>query len=154
MPTKESLSIKQDGTAVLDKGYYHGIVFDIPGAEVKVNGQWIAFIDKNKDVVKAQNPMTLEWRLNGDLLRKMGYKQGDTLTGHILAVDDQWHGLSLSKDFFISLEAAAPDGINAANVTLPAASAETWYTVDGLRLDAKPTKPGVYVVNGQKVIVR
>lgn len=37
---------------------------------------------------------------------------------------------------------------------MPHVSTETWYTVDGLRLDAKPTKPGVYVVNGQKVIVK
>ena len=56
MPTKESLSIKQDGTAVLDKGYYHGIVFDIPGAEVKVNGQWIAFIDKTRMSSRPRTP--------------------------------------------------------------------------------------------------
>ena len=98
------MSIKEDGSAVLEKGYYHGIVFDIPGAEVKVNGQWIAFSDKNKDLIKAQNPMTLEWRVNGDLLRKMGYKQGDTLTGHILAVDDQWHGLTITKDFTVEIK--------------------------------------------------
>ena len=45
------------------------------------------------------------------------------------------------------------DGIHAATVTQPDASA-TWYTVDGLRLDAKPATPGVYVVNGQKVIIK
>ena len=76
---------------------------------------------------------------------------GDTVKGTILAVDDQWNGLTITKDFSVSLEAGA-NGIN--NVTMPHVSTETWYTVDGLRLDAKPTKPGVYVVNGQKVIVK
>ena len=78
-------------------------------------------------------------------------KPGDTVKGTILAVDDQWNGLTITKDFSVSLEAGA-NGIN--NVTMPHVSTETWYTVDGLRLDAKPTKPGVYVVNGQKVIVK
>lgn len=29
-----------------------------------------------------------------------------------------------------------------------------WYTIDGRRLDAKPTKSGVYVNNGRKVVIR
>ena len=47
------------------------MVFDIPGAEVRINGQWIAFSDANKSVIRRENPMDLEWRLNGDLCRKM-----------------------------------------------------------------------------------
>ena len=106
MPTKESLSIKEDGSAVLEKGYYHGIVFDIPGAEVLIDGQWIAFNDKNKAQILAQNPMVLEWRLNADsdLLRKMGCSSGDDIKGHILVVDDQWNGLSITKDIRIKIE--------------------------------------------------
>ena len=30
----------------------------------------------------------------------------------------------------------------------------TWYDTSGLRLGAKPTKPGVYVKDGRKVLVR
>ena len=88
----------------LEKGYYHGIIFDIPGAEVLINGEWTPYNANNAALIKAQNPMTLEWRVNGDLLRKMGYKQGDTLTGHILAVDDQWHGLTITKDFTVEIK--------------------------------------------------
>ena len=29
-----------------------------------------------------------------------------------------------------------------------------WYTIDGLKLDKKPTKKGVYVTNGHKVVVK
>ena len=161
MPLALPDCIKTDEAITLEKGYYHGVVFDIPGAEVNINGEWIAFTDNNKDLILAQNPMNLEWRLNGELLSRYGYKQGDTLTGQVLVVDDQWNGLNITKDFSVSIEAGDPDAIHS---TVLGPSAETWYTVDGLRLDAKPTKPGVYVMrsaegclqgkNGQKVIVK
>ena len=151
MPLNLPANIKTDETVALEKGYYHGVVFDIPGAEVNINGGWTAFSDNNKDLILAQNPMTIEWRLNGDLLSRYGYKQGDTLTGQILVVDDEWNGLSITKDFSVSIEAGDPDAIHS---TVLGPSAETWYTVDGLRLDTKPTKPGVYVRNGQKIIVK
>lgn len=100
LPTSVSMS---DNTA-LDKGFYIGLAFDIPGAEVNINGEWMAFSNANQALIKAQNPFTLEWRLNGDLLRKMGYKQGDTVSGTVIAVDDQWNGLSLSTEFTISVK--------------------------------------------------
>ena len=148
MPTPPT-GIKINEAIALESGYYHGIIYQIPGAEVKINGQWIAFDASNSALILAQNPMTLEWRLNGDLLRKLGYKPGDTVSGQLLAVDDQWNGLNLAKDISFTVE--NPNAITATKLDAPA---ETWYTVDGLHLDAKPTKPGVYVVNGQKVIVK
>lgn len=150
MPTVLPASIKTDETIALEKGYYHGVVFNIPGAEVNINGQWIAFDNTNKNLILAQNPMTLQWRLNGDLLNKYGYKPGDTVNGQILVVDDQWNGLTINKEISVSMVS----GENAINSIVLDTSVETWYTVDGLRLDAKPTKPGVYVVNGQKVIIK
>lgn len=154
MPTALPTNLKADETVALEKGYYHGIVYQIPGAEVNINGQWIAFTDENKEIILSQNPMTLEWRLNGELLNSYSYKSGDTVDGQIIAVDDMWNGLSLAKAFSVSIGAGTtPDGIDATNVTMPSTSA-TWYTVDGLRLDGKPARPGVYIVNGQKVIVK
>ncbi len=55
MPTVPT-SIKLGETINLGKGYYHGIIFDIPGAEVKINGEWIAFTENNKATILAQNP--------------------------------------------------------------------------------------------------
>lgn len=154
MPTALPTNLKADETVALEKGYYHGIVYQIPGAEVNINGQWIAFTDENKEIILSQNPMTLEWRLNGELLNSYSNKSGDTVDGQIIVVDDMWNGLNIAKDFSVSIEAGGtPDGIDATYVTVPSTSA-TWYTVDGLRLDGKPTKPGVYIVNGQKVIVK
>ena len=152
MPTSLPTNLRADETTTLDKGYYHGVVYQIPGAEVNINGQWIPFTDNNKDLILAQNPMTLEWRLNGELLNN--HKPGDIINGQIIVVDDKWNGLNMTKDFSFSIEAGtSPDGINATNITSPDASA-SWYTVNGQRLNDKPTRPGVYVVDGQKVIIK
>ncbi len=105
MPTVPT-SIKLGETINLGKGYYHGIIFDIPGAEVKVNGEWIAFTEKNKATILAQNPFAFEWRLNADAtyLRKLGYKQGDTLKGQIIVIDDQYNALNITQDITIKIE--------------------------------------------------
>ena len=55
MPTVLPASIKTDETIALEKGYYHGIIFDIPGTEVLIDGEWTAFSDNNKDLILAQN---------------------------------------------------------------------------------------------------
>ena len=104
MPIDLPAIVSMSNAAALEKGFYHGVVFDIPGAEVKVNGEWMTYEAKNKEAILAQNPMTLEWRLNGDLLRKYGYKQGDTVKGQLLVVDDQWNGLNITKDISIMIE--------------------------------------------------
>jgi hypothetical protein len=51
--------------------------------------------------------------------------------------------------------ATAPgDDATAINGVESAAAAEEWYTVDGVKLAAKPSKPGIYVVNGAKVVLK
>ena len=91
MPTNLPTSIKTDENITLEKGYYHGVIYQIPGAEVNINGQWIPFTDENKNLILTQNPMTLEWRLNGKLLNNYGLKNGNTINGQIIFVDDQWN---------------------------------------------------------------
>lgn len=149
MPTSLPTNLKANEATPLEKGYYHGVVYQIPGAEVNINGQWIPFTDDNKGLIFSQNPMNLEWRLNGTLLNSYGYKSGDTINGQIIAVDDQWNGLNITKDFSVNIVDAS--GISA--IINPDAPA-TWYTVDGIRLDAEPSQSGVYIKNGQKVIIR
>ena len=103
--TPQSLpaSISADEFLPLYKGYYKGIVFDIPGAEVKIGDEWIAYDAKNIDLIFTQNPMNLEWRLNGALLRKYGYTPGQTLQGQIITVDDHWNGLRLEVPMSITI---------------------------------------------------
>lgn len=97
-------SIASGETVKLTKGYYKGIVFNIPGAEVLINGEWIPFTAQNEQRIKQQNPMNLEWRLNSALYKKMGYNNGQKVSGTIIAVDDQWNGLSITKDFSVQVK--------------------------------------------------
>jgi hypothetical protein len=32
--------------------------------------------------------------------------------------------------------------------------AGTWYTVSGVRLAGKPTKKGLYIYNGKKIVIK
>lgn len=93
--------------------------------------------------------MNLEWRLNGNLLNSYNYKPGDTVNGQIIVVDDMWNGLNITKDFYFTV-----DNANCINTPVIDSSNNTWYTINGYRLDKKPTKPGIYIVNGQKVIIK
>ena len=90
-------------TDALNRGFYHGVAFNIPGAEVYIDGEWIAYDEQHKEQIKAQNPFNLQWRLNGNLIRKYGYKPGDTLTGTLVVVDDEWNGLNITKEVSIQV---------------------------------------------------
>ena len=150
MPFDLPTNIKAGEAIALNKGYYHGLAFDIPGAEVKINGEWISFSDENKDLVFAQNPFALEWRLNGDLLRKFGYKQGDIVKGKVIAIDDHWNGLNLSQDISITLSADPSDMINVPNVK---ATSDTKQITLGGQPVGKGYK-GVVISNGRKTITK
>ena len=96
-------SVSLGETTELQKGYYKGVVFNIPGAEVLIGDEWIAFDAKNKDLILSQNPMNLTWRINGNLLKKMGYTAGQTVQGQIITIDDQWNGLRLEVPMTITI---------------------------------------------------
>lgn len=102
MPTVPA-TLTEGTTASLSQGYYHGVVFNIPGAEVNINGEWVPFTNANFDRIKKQNPFTLQWRLNSEYLPMMGYTRGTTITGQLIAVDDQWHGLNITQDVTITI---------------------------------------------------
>ena len=97
-------SIQAGEIIPLTKGWYKGLLFSIPGTEVLINGEWISFDAKNKGLILSQNPMNLEWRLNGNLLRKMGYTSGQTIQGQVVTVDDQWNGLRLEVPMTITIQ--------------------------------------------------
>jgi hypothetical protein len=91
--------------------------------------------------------------MNGDLLVQQGFKVGDAIEGTIQAVDDQWWGLKdISKPFTLTLT-DNPDSIG----TLAAGNQSTkssWYTISGQKLSKRPTKPGIYIHNGKKVVIQ
>lgn len=150
MPTE----IASGQVSSLEKGWYKGVVFLFPGTEVLVDGEWIPFDNDNfQSTIKNCNPFHLEFRMNGDLLVQQGFKVGDAIEGTIQAVDDQWWGLKdISKPFSLTLT-DNPDSIG----TLAAGNQSTkssWYTISGQKLSKRPTKPGVYIRNGKKLVIQ
>ena len=45
-------------------------------------------------------------------------------------------------------------GIKTTDFTDYSDSEDAWYTLDGRRLQGKPTKSGVYVNNGKKIVIK
>lgn len=103
MPTDLPNNVKSWENIPLKKWYYKWVVFDIPWAEVKINWEWIEYSEKNKSIIKNQNPMTLEWRLNGDLCKKI-YWEWKNIEWKIIVVDDKWNWLNINKDFSIKTQ--------------------------------------------------
>ena len=103
MPKNIPTNLQSSKTVSLNKWYYKWVIFDIPWAEVKINWEWIAYNDANKSKIKNQNPMTLEWRLNWDLCKKLWY-QWKTITWKIIVVDDKWNGLNIDKEFSVNIQ--------------------------------------------------
>ena len=103
MPTDSISSIQSWETIQLNKWYYKWVIFSIPWAEVNINGEWISYNNNNKSLIQNQNPMTLEWRLNWDLCKKMWYKW-KTIEWKIIVVDDKWNGLNIDKNISIRVE--------------------------------------------------
>ncbi len=49
---------------------------------------------------------------------------------------------------------SGPSGIQEVKANSPSQTDNVWYMLDGRKLDAKPTTPGIYVTGGKKVVVR
>ena len=103
MPENLPTEVKSNETVALEKGYYKGIIFNIPGAEVLIGGEWIACTQQNAEKIKAQNPFNLEWRINGDLCKQLGY-ENKTVEGTIILVDDQYNGLNITVPISITVK--------------------------------------------------
>lgn len=103
MPNNLPNNLKSDKIISLDKWYYKWVIFDIPWAEVNINWERIPYNNENKSKIKNTNPMDLEWRLNGNLCRKMWYKWKN-LEWKIIVVDDKWNGLNIDKKISTNIQ--------------------------------------------------
>ena len=57
------------------------------------------------------------------------------------------------KDFLNIVE-DLPTGIVSIDNSQLTIDNDVWYTLKGVRLNGKPTKAGIYIVNGKKVVVK
>mgnify|MGYP002974469998 FL=1 len=59
---------------------------------------------------------------------------------------------SSAKGFILALDTDTPTGITNAAVTNKK-DTDTWYTLDGIRLNAAPTQKGFYIHQGKKIVI-
>ena len=59
---------------------------------------------------------------------------------------------SSAKGFILTLDTDTPTGITNAAVTNKK-DTDTWYTLDGIRLNAAPTQKGIYIHQGKKIVI-
>ncbi len=62
-----------------------------------------------------------------------------------------WLGGTLSISFVDNSEAT---GIQSVDTKQVAADDDSWYTLQGMKLDGKPTEKGIYIYNGKKVAIK
>ena len=143
--------IKTDETLPLNKCYYKWIIFDIPGAEVLIDGERVPFDNENSALIKSQNPFTLVRRLNGKSCKQLWCSGNIEWT--IQAVDDERNGLKdLSKTFTVNIDdiVSSIDDVDSEE----SLNNNSWYSIWGQKLTSQPTKPGVYLQNGKKVVIK
>jgi hypothetical protein len=81
---------------------------------------------------------------------------GDHLNVAIIFFAESLTGAFVGNYEWIS-EAATPTAIDTQRLTAVQRltnNGDNWYTIDGRRLSGKPTRKGVYIHNGVKVVVR
>ena len=103
MPTVPS-EITEWKTISLEKWFYKLIIFDIPWAEVYINGEWIRYNKENQSLIKSQNPLNLKWRLNWDLCKKMWYNKNNPIKWKIIMSDNNFNWLNITKDVTINIK--------------------------------------------------
>ena len=62
--------------------------------------------------------------------------------------------LSSVRTLVLNFDDSEPSEITTTHLTDDTDKASAWYSLDGRKLDGKPTKAGLYIVNGKKVFVK
>jgi hypothetical protein len=99
--------------------------------------------DQSKEMAGTGNveTATVEFTVTAEAPVKLGVKlQNTTAT---------W----VNFDNF-NLQREATTGIEAINREPLTVSQHGWYTIDGRRLNGKPSRRGIYIFNNQKIVIR
>ena len=160
-----------------EKSLFSGREF--PVAEVFINGERVPFNNENSDLIKKQNPSTLKRRRNrstgekypssypnyknvamANLCFQMGADVEDVdelLEMMKSTADTDYIRYDLNGDWdtedvvrFDTDDGSYIDEINSEEDS----DKNIWYTIWGQKLSSQPTKPGVYIHNGNKVVIK
>jgi hypothetical protein len=91
--------------------------------------------------VQSVSTTSLKLEISGDKLLVNDGAQSFTLT-------------DLKKMYFSTNDATGIDGNVNTNTQRSTLNAQLWFTIDGRLLSGKPTKKGIYINNGRKVIIK
>ena len=61
---------------------------------------------------------------------------------------------STAREFVLNFGDGEATGITTTNYTDAAPKADGWYTVDGVKRSVEPTRKGLYIQNGKKVVIK
>ena len=74
----------------------------------------------------------------------------DALTDDQKSLVDNYKTLTDAEAKYAELEAIA----SGVSLVKTAGQKDVWYDIKGRKLDKKPTKRGVYVLNGKKIVIK
>ena len=69
-----------------------------------------------------------------------------------MTIEQYYYGLAMNS-FVINFDDETT-GISLTPAPSPRGEGSEYYTLDGRKLSGKPTKKGMYIVNGRKVVIR
>ena len=63
-------------------------------------------------------------------------------------------GVSAAPNIFVEEPDGSTTAITCISADGKAVTADGWYTLNGVKLNAAPTEKGVYIQNGKKVVIK
>ena len=113
-----------------------------------------------KNVTSADNAAI--WFLIGGGYTKWAYIKSDSPASWDIVPFEAYFKLPENSPvgsikFFFEEEdgtVTAIESVNAEGANSAASAAEGWYTINGVKLEAKPTQKGIYIFNGKKVAIQ
>ena len=82
------------------------------------------------------------------------YVPKSTCTLHVpIGSKEKYEVANVWKEFLNIVE-DLPTGIVSIDNSQSIIDNDVWFTINGTRLNGKPTKAGIYIVNGKKVVIK
>ena len=78
----------------------------------------------------------------------------NTCTLHVPIGSKEKYEVANYWDDFLNIVEDLPTGIVSIDNSQLTIDNGVWYTLNGVRLNGKPTKAGVYIVNGRAVVIK
>ena len=160
---KSTSDENMDGTDIFGEEFkknFTGIVFKVPAGNgtIKVNAETTGNMTLK---VKIGNNAPVEMELEGKLKATFPYNVSEPTYVYIYAGaanEAKGFGKASSTDAALKIygiefeQNNTPTDIDASLNDNGQMINDNWYTINGVKLNGKPTKKGVYIVNGKKVV--